>query len=66
MAAGTQRTRQAMAARFAMSSRGIIFREKAGKKHRLVAKSSKSKGLTKMKHEVSKGDAKNIIRAFGI
>jgi large subunit ribosomal protein L35 len=58
---GKMKTRKAVAKRFTVSGSGKVLREKAAHNHRLVPKSKKAKGLAKMKHQVSKGDAKNVL-----
>ena len=64
MAGGKQKTRKAVAKRFTQSGSGKLMREKAARRHRLVPKSSKAKGMGVMQHEVAKGDAKQMRKAL--
>jgi ribosomal protein L35 len=66
--AGKQKTRKSMSKRFTLTNpkKGIgkVMRQKAAHNHRLVPKSKRAKGLAKMNHVVSPGDAKNIRRGI--
>lgn len=64
MAAGKQKTRKAVAKRITTTGTGKIMRQKAACQHRLVPKSKKAKGLSKMRHAVHSGDAKNLLKAI--
>jgi len=61
---GKQKVKQSIAKRFKKTGTGKWVHEHAAHRHRLVAKSSKAKGLSKLLHTVSKGDGKNIKRAI--
>lgn len=64
MPAGKQKTRKAVKKRITVSASGKIMRQKAACQHRLVPKSKKAKGLSKMRHSLPKGDAKNVLKSI--
>lgn len=64
MAVGKQKTRRAVAKRVKVSGTGKLLHEKAGRKHRLVAKSSQAKGKAKSKHVLCSSDVKVLRKAL--
>ena len=64
MAVGKQRTRRAMAKRVTTTGSGKVMRQKAAHNHRLVPKSKKAKGMSKMQHSLNNTDASNMLKCI--